>query len=156
MTAKGPFVEFLRWRVEETGNNTLTEVEVATPASKGELMCMIIHFVDYWIEVPDKVAGTSETFFGIFDESGHDLVLKHKDPHCLLFRHLYIQGAQPELNDVRECDRVFYDPPLLYARDSIYMAIKGSANTSTKGSQGMIGYTLEKVSREDFIDALVS
>ncbi|GAH36712.1 unnamed protein product, partial [marine sediment metagenome] len=52
-------------------------------------------------------------------------------------------------------ERSFFDPPLLYPKAFIYLGISSTGFTSALAAHFRIGYTLEKVSREDFISALV-
>ncbi len=48
-----------------------------------------------------------------------------------------------------------YDPPILYAKDSVWAACQGFTTTNLAQFQFRIGYTLERVSSEEFIAALV-
>ncbi|MBA7550438.1 hypothetical protein ES705_43735 [subsurface metagenome] len=48
-----------------------------------------------------------------------------------------------------------FDPPILYPKASLYVGFNTVGFTTVKKLAVRIGYTLEKVSREDFISALV-
>ncbi|MBA7703723.1 hypothetical protein ES703_112516 [subsurface metagenome] len=48
-----------------------------------------------------------------------------------------------------------FDPPILYPKALLYLGMNTIGATSTRFATVRIGYTLEKVSREDFISALV-
>ncbi|GAI04469.1 unnamed protein product, partial [marine sediment metagenome] len=48
-----------------------------------------------------------------------------------------------------------FDPPILYPKANLYVALSTAGFASITNASFRIGYTLEKVSREDFISALV-
>ena len=48
-----------------------------------------------------------------------------------------------------------FDPPVLVAKDTLFLGVVGTGNANAKSARIRIGYTLQKVSVEAFIAALV-
>ncbi|MBA7707494.1 hypothetical protein ES703_116367 [subsurface metagenome] len=154
------YMEFLRGRLTETISGTYCETEIRTPASKTEKMAMLIHKVvfdgddlvcanDEWMQIRAALQKRSKTGIpgGI---SNSDVVCQWKR----FFRNIAQTSSQTE-GGPWEID---FDPPVLYAKDGIWLAMLKTYLTTAGGTKTvdvMIGYTLEKVAAQDFIDALV-
>ena len=52
-------------------------------------------------------------------------------------------------------DTIYFDPPILYAKNKIYMGMNSAGQGAVKTAYAALGYTLEKVDKDDFIAALV-
>lgn len=162
MVTKGPFMEFLRGRLTETVSGTYCEVELKTPASKTEKLAMLIHKVifdgddlvcaaDEWMAIRAALQARTKTGIpgGI---SNSDVIVQWKR----FYRSI---GATPDSMQFEYSPQVIdFDPPILYAKDSIFLAMLKTYLTTAGGTKTvdvMIGYTLDKVSDSDYIAALV-
>ncbi|MBA7708002.1 hypothetical protein ES703_116889 [subsurface metagenome] len=155
--AKGPFLEFLRANVRQSAADAYTEKEVATPASKTETMAMLIHSIELYPEaqidgepvqgdhIDVHVSKASKTITGNISDPDILAVYITTTHLAAIFHGITHTGAQ----------KYVFDPPILYPKSSIFIAIDGTGLAATITGHFRIGYTLEKVSREDFIDALV-
>jgi hypothetical protein len=152
--AKGPFMEYLRCRATETIPNTYIENIVPVPTSKTETMAMLIHEIRWWQQLSEVVvAGTTESIVTIADRS-HPSGLVWPDSAGVIVHN--VMWRKEEVGPVNENFVVKFDPPILYSKAHIYLGARGIGNNvSLMAIIAMIGYTLEKVSREDFISALV-
>jgi len=160
---KGPFMEFLRNKVQETANSTFTEEEIPTPCSNTEKMAMLIHMIAFHTDDPQTDEGSYGTVLtGIYRHSMESPVHWH-DPDCIMSYTQMIaagryEGTLSEYFEYYADPQVLYfDPPILYARSVIYHSVEGigQPGVAVKTSHVMIGYTLEKVSDAHFIAALV-
>ena len=155
--AKGPFMEFLRARVLQTAANTYEEVQIPTPTSKTENMAMLIHSIELApASIVDPapttldschihVAKRSKTIAGVLDDP--DILAYYSGLTILdaVFHMVYFTGS----------DKHIFDPPILYPHANLFAGISTTGFTGVTNAKVRIGYTLEKVSREDFISALV-
>lgn len=161
--AKGPFMEWLRNRVQESAVNTYTEEEIPTPASRTEKMAMLIHQVQFHTDDPQVTEGSySSILTGLYSHSQSGAV-GISDPDTIVAYQQFVaagryEGTLSEYWEHREDPSIIYfDPPLLYAKAVIYHGVQGvqQPGAAVKTSDVRIGYTLEKVSDADFIAALV-
>jgi len=164
---KGPFLEFMGIKLTESAINTYTEKEAATPTSENENLVMLIHQIEMHVDHADTpaAAGTTDTTAQIVDRSMSSLK-NHADQELIALCQHSFRGALREtaagvFTIVVDCSLgerqriVYYDPPLVYAKSKIYLGVKGSGNTVVKVASAKIGYTVERVSAEAFIKALV-
>ena len=157
-----PFMEFLRGKVIMTVAEAYTEKEIRTPVSKTEELAMLIHQIQVKMTAPPPVdAAIRETTMHIADRTSN-VILELDDPSSLFWHVCFVNFGTVEgtLSEamvywVPEVIRVNYNPPILYARDSIYLAVDSNHTTALPQVTCQIGYTLERVSSADFIAALV-
>ena len=152
-----PFMEFLRGRVTMTETEQYTQQEIRTPVSKTEELAMLIHQVQLKIPYPpvDENA-IRENMIALQDRSATE-ILEMDDPSSIMWHltftsHTAITGL---LYWVPEIARWYFNPPILYARDTIWLAIDSTCPTAFPVGLCQIGYTLERVSSKDFIAALI-
>ncbi|MBA7556203.1 hypothetical protein ES705_48902 [subsurface metagenome] len=155
--AKGPFMEFLRALVVQTAINTYQEIQMPTPTSKTENMAMLIHSIELYptnilagsIANGDvlhaHLSKTTKTAPGKVADA--DILAEYRAYAALaeIFHDTVYMGSQKHT----------FDPPILYPHANLYAAIQTTGFTSVVSLNVRVGYTLEKVSREDFISALV-
>ncbi|MBA7703987.1 hypothetical protein ES703_112784 [subsurface metagenome] len=155
--AKGPFMEYLRQRVAQTAANSFTEIEIATPTSKTENMAMLIHSIElYPSSYTDPAPADSDWVALTVANKHHTGNLQISDPECLAqFKALMTLGAVTNLIEYAGSQETKFEPPLLYPKAHLYLSIKSEGFAAALIGMFRIGYTLEKVSREDFISALV-
>jgi len=159
--AKGPFMEFLGATVLSLATDHCVFKEIHTPNSKTEKLAMLIHTIQCDSGDAEFSAGQVSSInnalakrnFAAESEANWRL-----DDPDVLFRHDSVahEGivAGAFSRSLKGHPIVYYDPPILYAKDSIYCLIS-AINTAAKTSTWKIGYTLEKVSDADYIAALV-
>lgn len=167
MVAKGPFMEFLRMDSDQSVINTIVEAAFITPTSRTEKMAMLIHMIETHIATPDAQDGVSAyTNFCVADEAGVGIQGIHH-PHVLAYRleeasfplEEIHAGADSEYRPIvysRHEHVLYFDPPLLCAKQYLYCTISSVDCLNVKDGAARIGYTLEKVSAEDFIAALTT
>ncbi|MBA7550795.1 hypothetical protein ES705_43318 [subsurface metagenome] len=155
--AKGPYMEFLRGKAQQTANNTYAETQIPTPTSKTENMAMLIHSVEL---VPSALAPITPANAAVMEahlaKRTQAAVITLIDPDLIANYHvLTILNAVFNELAFRGEQKQTFDPPLLYPHANLFLGISTSGFASTRFVECRIGYTLEKVSREDFISALV-
>ena len=156
--AKGPFMEFLRAYLDMSAANAYTEMQIPTPSSKTETMAMLIHSIELVLgsltdpttpadgdQMQAHLADSSQTQIRKIDNSD---VLTH-------IRSTLVLNAVVNAIEIAGTEFMTFDPPILYPKANLYLAAFSTGFTSPGNVSLRIGYTLEKVSREDFISALV-
>ncbi|MBA7550140.1 hypothetical protein ES705_42646 [subsurface metagenome] len=155
--SKGPFMEFLRVAVTETAANIYTEEQVQTPTSKTENMAMLIHSIEM---DPNRIEAVAPS-------NGDYTQMQVTDRSQTGFKQVSRPGVLASVSLTTVLNAVYnnlsiigktsykFDPPLLYPKAQIYCAINSQGTDLVATGHFRIGYTLEKVSREDFISALV-
>lgn len=155
MSSKGPFMEWMRLRAATITNDTYREQEWETPTSKTEKMAMLIHKIQFHIDDITGMANDDEIDVDLHDRAGQVEVLNYDDSGLIekmnYFLKLTTSGAE-EVGMIREIN---YSPPILYAKKKMYSGINSAGMGALTGCDVRIGYTLEKVSQENFIAALV-
>ncbi|MBA7550262.1 hypothetical protein ES705_42772 [subsurface metagenome] len=151
-------MEFLRARVNMSAPNIYTELQMPTPTSKTELMAMLIHSI--YIEPNRLVDATTPTTGDTVEihlaECSKTACRKVYDPDILAY-FFSVTGLNAVWNNIEITGALMwkFDPPILYPKANLYLAMSTIGMTAIGGAVTRIGYTLEKVSREDFISALV-
>ena len=158
------FLEFINGVLTESAANTFTELEIATPASRTALSAMLIWLIEFDMTTPDiedaqtnvtNIQLTRDTTTGLNNLEDDDLLARWSISVAAgaiqgsLSEYLVASGLDPR-------PRVFkFDPPILYPRSSVWLGIQGTGNVNVKTGRCRVGYTLEKVSQQAFIAALV-
>ena len=88
-------------------------------------------------------------------DSKADLVTPEDVDLIAFWTQRYHLGAIAHLMIERGFPRWKFDPPVLYPRAKMYVGLRTAGFTNVCSGFVKIGYTLEKVSKEDFIAALV-
>ncbi|MBA7709591.1 hypothetical protein ES703_118512 [subsurface metagenome] len=155
--AKGPFMEYLRANAIQTTMNVYVETQIPTPTSKTENMAMLIHSIELHPSTPaDAAPANGDTVSlqlsktsksAIMTLAVADIIAKYKVQTVTnaTYLQLYEIGQQKQT----------FDPPILYPHANLYFATNTVGFAAVTSAYIRIGYTLEKVSREDFISALV-
>ncbi len=155
--AKGPFMEYLRQTVVQTGADTFTEREIATPSNKTEAMAMLIHSIEFsaskWVNTDPTNLDTVQLVVAKNSLTGPKDIA---DPNCMAsYQTKTMLGAIFNALSTSGTPQIKFDPPLLYPKAHLYLSVYTSGFAAIVSGHFRIGYTLEKVSREDFISALV-
>ncbi len=155
--AKGPFMEYLRAYPSQAVINTYVEVQMATPSSKTENMAMLIHSIEFHpLALVDVAPANLDAVMGQLTKVPKSTIYDINDPDVIaIYKAITVLNAV--MNDVVEIgtQKQTFDPPILYPKASLYVGFNTVGLTTVKKLAVRIGYTLEKVSREDFISALV-
>jgi hypothetical protein len=162
----GPYLEWLTGHYAESAANTVTEHQIGLPTSKNENLAMLIHSVIFDRLDCDRIDETRTScaawlslrngYTGGFDAEGADY-----QNIAWAKRELSCGEEQGTLSEyvVDYGDRAYverkFDPPVLVAQDFAYVGVRGENNGPARDIVCRIGYTLEKVSSQDFISALV-
>ena len=155
--AKGPFMEYLRARVTMTAANTYTEVILQTPTSKTENMAMLIHTIEF--EPARLIDSTpedqAEMRMQVCKNPQDDSVQISNSDQLANWKTRFHLAAVTNWLTSKGANIHKFSPPILYPKSQIYFGMGTLSFISANLGHVKIGYTLEKVSREDFISALV-
>ena len=170
----GPFMEFIGWNISgpiavPDPTNTWAMDTIKLPVSGTELLALLIHSIH--IEVGHvslenyKAGGEYRQVASLsLRKPAVGEVIERYDPAGLAFVSYAVCCVETALSVfgyVATPGTIQYktfDPPILVAQSEIY--VSGEARSDVAQAQqmacsGRIGYTLEKVSKDDFIAALV-
>ena len=135
-----PQMEFLNMYVQETTVNTYREIAFQTPSSKTEKMAMLIHKVEFDLDDPEGIDGTTTIVAAHIAKDSQDALIRIDNPQCIdrvdATKLLGVtQGTLTEYNESHLETKHVKDfvPAVLYPKDQIYLAVKGLNNTSVKG-----------------------
>ncbi len=149
--AKGPFMEFMRLETERAeGPDEVLSQGFDTPTSKTEKMAMLIHQIHLFCPIA-KVAN-GEVKIAVSErklETTGDVDLG--EPSVITKMECFQLNTEVQSLEHRI---QYFNPPILYSKRKIWLTVAVSIATNKKASC-TIGYTLEKVTQEDFIAALV-
>ncbi|MBA7683265.1 hypothetical protein ES703_91627 [subsurface metagenome] len=157
MVAKGPFMEFLRHENPGAADGILEEIAINLPTSGNENLAVLIHQIDLMVTIP---SGGTENLGAVSLVSYIHAAEKFPSSNeagMLMKREVYmvVSGEAGQFFQVnQEHFMKYFSPPLLVAKDKIYILSKATG-CEGKSVKVIIGYTLEKVTKDDFIDALV-
>ncbi len=155
--AKGPFMEFLRANVLMAVANKYEEVQIPTPTSKTENLAMLIHSIELepssWCDITPT---NLDTLHVTLTKRSKDTTVYMDDPdllaHVASFTTLNAVANHVLLTGNQKTD---FSPPILCTKANLYFGIMTVGFTGVHGARCRISYTLEKVTREDYISALV-
>jgi len=153
-------MEFIDQYLRMAVINTREELEFSVPTSRTELMAMLIH--DVWFNIPACDRRTNiavRSAISLNRKRGANMIPRlDSDVIASHWESVWVHPSDT-------CIYVTYgwfphwhfDPPVLVARDTLFLALY-SENFMEEGqySNLRIGYTLERVSQDAFIAALVT
>jgi len=142
------------------GYGAYTEVAIPVPTSQNEKLAMLVHEVRFRLGHPSYVDGQMNSVSCYLTKSHQTGPIDMADPDLLaqFFWHVSVnQVAGAGIDHWEDGHKVWhFDPAVLIARDHLYMGGRTFQETGNQVCQVRIGYTLEKVTQEAFIAALVS
>lgn len=154
-------MEYIRGSVNGTGVAVNTE-EIVTPVSKTEKLAMLIHEINMELNMVEFLAGVQTYNALVVSRRSHEgdaNIPEWNDQDVLHYaRSQAVEGiiVGSFSREQHGTLNKKFDPPLLYTKSLIYIeAGQGQAGQTSQAMTCAIGYTLEEVSREAFIDALV-
>ncbi len=152
-------MEFLRGELALTGATVTTE-EINTPVSKTQELAMLIHEINKICESVELIAlNTAINEFTLNSEAhtGEATSPDFNDPDTIYrVDHTAEEGILTSAKHYSGPTSKKGDPPLLYTKGKMYFEGRQRlAGQATQYASIQIGYTLEKVSKEAYIDALV-
>jgi len=156
------YMEFITGYVTESAANTWTTAAIEVPTSKELTMAMIIHQVEMDIEPPEHTAVGGTVVMGyLIDDDLEDRPM-FDNTHVIYAKDqaLYMDAAVAEVAWASAETHILggrvqtWQPGILYAKKKIYVGCEGVGQASAKTVRVRIGYTLEKVTTEQFIAAL--
>ena len=153
--AKDKYMQWLRLpRLAQTGADVTTEVEVKLPTVPEEGLVMVIHEICFMALAAPAIDGswqqmTLATQSGIASGS-----LRYDNEAVIDLHEVRCSGAAGGLSDVNY--RHVYPKPFILAHPNLFLYITSALTTLANVIQGRIGFTFEKVSTEEFFQALAS
>ncbi len=152
------YMEFLRGKVVMSAIDTYKEDVIPVPTSRTEELAMLIHEIVAHTATPTMQAGAVTLSSWHVADRALDHTKNVFEPGILAY-------GMNEANDLpagllsyagylRIC-HFYFDPPILYAKASIYFGIETEGEAAPQWGMCRIGYTLEKVSKDAFIAALI-
>lgn len=156
MANKKAYLEFLRFpENRESAINTYTEVSVGTPVSRTDKRAMLIHIVEFTRPANLDVAADNDEFGAQITKQSKATLITLNDDDVIVLDKLVLKMLTSGITQYNQNKRIRFDPPILYAKSSIFFGIKSTGQAAVKTSYCRVGYTLETVPSEVFIDALV-
>ena len=152
----GPFMEFMRLKVVMSAADTYDEQDFQTPASKTENLAMLIHQITVSTSTWTGAVEGDNMIMHIASTSETD-TLNPDDPH-LVGGAVFGKEIKLATNGMyidRIHDTIYFDPPILYAKNKIYIGMNTVGQGAVKTGYAALGYTLEKVDKDSYIAALV-
>lgn len=159
------FMEFLgvesgQIAFNAAGYGVYTEVPIPLPTSQTEKLALLVHQVEFRLGHP-SFTDTKMTSVACYLTKSHQtgpITLVDPDLLAQFFWHVSVnQVAASGISEWQDGVRIWrFDPAVLIARDHLYMGGRTFQETANQVCQVRIGYTLEKVSQDAFIAALVS
>ncbi|MBA7549991.1 hypothetical protein ES705_42496 [subsurface metagenome] len=146
-------MEFMRIETSPAETGEIVSEGFDTPASRTEKMAMLIHQIHLFCPISKTADGEVKTSIG--DREATEVSdVDIGEPGVITKMECYTLTA-PEQVQTNEHQMTYYDPPILYAKRQIWASVANSGSVGGKRCSAHIGYTVEKVSQEDFISALV-
>ena len=157
-------MEFIVTRANEAVAGTMFEEEIYLPSSKTETLAMLIHKVAIDITSLERIDATQTMVIaGLSKRSNPSSTRYGCDPAIIAGYGAALdcgmmEGTLSEFKVFQEYGEqvTYFDPPILIARDRLWLVAKTYNQLSLTFVTCVIGYTLEKVTRDAFIAALVS
>jgi hypothetical protein len=146
-------MEFMRIETDSAAGPTeVLSQGFDTPTSKTEKMAMLIHQIHLFCPVAKTAEGEVKVAV-----SDHELTLSSDvdlgEPGVITKMECFVLSTPTEVQSLEHRIQ-YFSPPILYAKRQIWLTVAVAGATGKRAS-ATIGYTLEKVSQEDFISALV-
>ena len=157
------FMEFIRAVLAESTVNVYTEAEIATPVGRSVRQAMLIWLVEWSLDDAEAVDTAISQSRAHLAKDSQSAVLGLQDSSLISRKVNTIvagsaQGSLTEYMQVggtQHPDFQRFDPPLLYANSSLFLGIGGVGNLSARSVAVRVGYTIEQVTSEEFLEALV-
>lgn len=144
-----------------SGADGTAEEVIELPTSETELFALLVHQIQWFNTLAGsnfKAEGEYQRTLGLYRGPGG--VRGLSDPATIAFHASGMHFTETALTNIRESEEspemMYYNPPILIAHRQIYFAGKHAyLEVGSFTAKVRLGYTLEKVSREAFIAALV-
>jgi len=165
--AKGErFMEFLTHEVEESAAGTQTWSSFGIPTSAFDNYAMLVHLVAFSKVSPERIDATfcsHQAAIATRQPPALDGVdgAVHSDILAWIAMVNSLGQAQGTLSEYGLAWLIggalvwLFNPPILVATDTLWHGVFSTGGTTAQVSAVRVGYTLEKVTREQFVAALV-
>ncbi|MBA7709763.1 hypothetical protein ES703_118688 [subsurface metagenome] len=154
------YMEFMRDVVSQDVVDTYTEKAIPCPVSGNENLAMLIHMIVGTMEPCVPVLTEDNEVIAAVHDRSMTLTGGWRYPGTLLYHHHGYNStlSAAGLGYVRTSaiQIMYFNPPVLYAKAYIYHCINSELATDRRSHEIAIGYTIEKVTKDAFIAALVS
>ena len=151
-------MEYLHGKILQSAINVYEEVEIRTPSSKTEVLATLIHEVDFHVSGFEAGATVADVdaFQCRLTKKPQTTNIFLDNPDLIAYYELWAILGTVFNSFWENGARIWkFDPPILYPRDAMYLAVKTQGFAMVRAVYARVGYTLERVSSEDFIAALV-
>ena len=163
MPEQGALMEFVRGTLTPAAAGTYEELEIATPPSRSEKLAVLIWRLELSLGVPETSDTNTTDILAHWASATQTAIILENDPECLMVHQRVVRagdvaGTLTEFIVTAGDNRTevaLFQPPILYAKDSLFLGIDTTNQASVKQVIGRVGYTLERVPAELFIAALV-
>jgi len=156
-------MELLNAQVTESAANTHTEIAIQLPTSRSELLAMLVHQVGFELAPNTLIDTVTDDTHAQLRRRSATSILARSDPDLIASYAVFasvgkvVGAAEKAVVLMAEGYlQSYFDPPLLIARNQLYLAVESYNETVARYAAVRIGYTLEKVSERAFIAALVT
>lgn len=151
------FMEYLRGTVTETGANTFSQVTINTPVGRANQLAMLIHEIVMELDPTnsiDALADNDGINMQVTKDSETNLVGVDSESHIASHDQTFKLVTSGATTFDRRKTKIF-NPPLLYAKSKMFFSAVSAGQAAAKTYNVKIGYTIEKVDKTSFIEALV-
>lgn len=150
------YMEFLNCQIYNPIDEGFTIVESQCPTSTIESMAMLIHMISFRLYMPPPSAGVVSAHVAeLVNRLINDTIDEYDSGLIARCRALVEQTGAGVAFWFEAPTEHYFNPPILYAKSSLFFCAKGTNTERTIKAECRIGYTLEKVTKDAFIAALV-
>lgn len=156
------FMEFLAAYVCQSVADVSKYIDMPLPVSENENLAVLVHRIEFEVNVPTAIFNAAIGVDAFLSKSQTmptpPYIAKSEivDSYQRMFRMWTVNDAFMDGGmGIQQAIHLF-DPAILIARRTLYLHINSSATTVLNDATCRLGYTIEKVSKDAFIAALVS
>lgn len=147
-------LEWIRDNLNLSGANAFTTKEIQLPFIPDEDQTMFIHRFE--VEFTKFDAGVHGDHIYIVlanDTAGSELFINQEATIAKVKLEMALVTSGMHIYKLPIVER--FDPPMMYVKPTIWVVGGSSGQAALVSFQYRIGYTLDKISKNDFIDALL-
>jgi len=154
--SKDKYMQWLRLPIlAQPGADVLATVEVKLPTVPEEGLVMLVHQIDFMPLMPPAIDGSwAQMTLATHDGIAYGQLTYANEAVIDLHESRCSGSAGGILPGVNHTHR--FDPPFIIAHPSLWMYNTSALTTLANLVWGRIGFTFEKVSTEEFFQALAS
>ena len=148
-------MEYIRGNLTLSAANTGTVVEIQLPFVPNEEQTMFIHSFEIEHKEIDVPVQGDSVLACLLNQAIDAEVFIHEESLLAKYKMEIAAGAAGELIYYFGESRQFFNPPIMYVKPSIFVNGGSAGQAAAVNYNFRIGYTVDKISKADFIDALL-